>query len=77
MGPGATSERELAWFDWSIVNDISADGKTVLLSEEGEAGGFNYLIYMRNTDGSSRCQNSVWTEPRLYFGNNCSLPAPK
>ncbi|MGZ4813180.1 MAG: protein kinase domain-containing protein [Terriglobales bacterium] len=52
LGPGATKERELAWFDWSIVNDISADGKTVLLSEEGEAAGTNYLVYVRNTDGS-------------------------
>jgi eukaryotic-like serine/threonine-protein kinase len=52
LGPGATSERELAWFDWSIANDISADGTTVLLSEEGEAAGNNYLTFMRNTDGS-------------------------
>ena len=52
LGPGATKERDLAWFDWTIANDISADGKTVLLSEEGEAAGFNYAVFLRNTDGS-------------------------
>ena len=52
LGPGATKERELAWFNWSIAQDITPDGKTVLLEEEGDAGGSNYLVYIRNTDGS-------------------------
>ena len=52
LAPGATRERDMAWFDWGIVNDMTPDGKTILLSEEGSAGGFNYLIFLRNTDGS-------------------------
>ncbi len=49
---GETKERELGWFNWSIVKDITADGKTLLLEEEGDAGGSNYLIFSRGIDGS-------------------------
>ncbi len=52
MAPGETRERELAWFNWSLLRDITPDGKTVLLEEEGDAGGSNYLVYVRKTDGS-------------------------
>ncbi len=52
VAPGDTRERELAWFNWSLARDITADGKTVLLEEQGDAGGLNYLVYLRNTDGS-------------------------
>jgi eukaryotic-like serine/threonine-protein kinase len=31
--------RDLSWFDFSIVRDLSADGKTIAFSESGEAGG--------------------------------------
>ena len=52
LAPGQTQERELAWFNWSLVRDITPDGKLVLLEEEGDAGGGSYLIYLRATDGS-------------------------
>ncbi|MBZ5647989.1 MAG: protein kinase [Acidobacteriia bacterium] len=52
LAPGETRERELAWFNFSIVQDITPDGKTILLDEQGDAGGSNYLIYLRATDGS-------------------------
>ncbi len=52
LPPGETHERALSWFDWSLVTDMSADGKTVVFSETGEAVGSNYSIYMRKTDGS-------------------------
>ena len=51
-GPGSVSERDLSWFDWSLVADISGDGKTVLFTESGEAGGAGYSVYLRGTDGS-------------------------
>jgi serine/threonine protein kinase/Tol biopolymer transport system component len=51
--PGETRERSLSWFDWSLVTDMSDDGKTIVFSESGEAVGTNYSIYTRNTDGSS------------------------
>jgi eukaryotic-like serine/threonine-protein kinase len=50
--PGETSERSLSWFDWSLLTDMSDDGKTIVFSESGEAVGTNYSIYTRNTNGS-------------------------
>jgi Tol biopolymer transport system component len=52
MGPGAKEERELGWFGWSIVRDISRDGHKILFEEEGDGGGSNYTVYLRDTDGS-------------------------
>ena len=52
LPPGETSERSLSWFDWSLLSDMSADGKTVIFSETGEAMAGNYSIFMRKTDGS-------------------------
>jgi Tol biopolymer transport system component len=52
LAPGETHERSLTWFDWSLVSDLSNDGKTLLFSETGEAVGGNYSIFLRKTDGS-------------------------
>ena len=52
LAPGETRERSLSWFDWSLLGDISADGKTIVFSETGEAEGANYSIFLRKTDGS-------------------------
>jgi serine/threonine protein kinase/Tol biopolymer transport system component len=52
LPPGETRERSLSWFDWSLLSDLSADGKTAIFSETGEASGGNYSIYLRKTDGS-------------------------
>jgi len=49
---GASQPRELSWFDFSLPSDLSADGKTLLFGEVGEAGGATYGIYIRGTDGS-------------------------
>jgi len=45
-------ERELAWLDASSVADLSADGRTLLLNEEGEGAGAGPVVYLRATDGS-------------------------
>jgi hypothetical protein len=45
-------ERDLAWFDWSLLADLSEDGRTVLFTESGEAGGAGYSVLVRGTDGS-------------------------
>jgi len=50
--PGGKEERELGWFGWSVARDISRDGKKVLFEEEGEGGGPNYTVFLRDTDGS-------------------------
>ena len=45
-------ERELAWLDASSVADLSSDGRTLLLNEEGEGAGTGPVVYLRATDGS-------------------------
>jgi len=52
LDPGAAEERELSWGDWSVLDDVSADGRTVLFSEEGNAVGDTYAVCIRGTDGS-------------------------
>ncbi len=49
---GDTKERDLSWLDWSVPDDLSVDGKTVVFTEAGEGGGQNYAAYIRNIDGS-------------------------
>jgi eukaryotic-like serine/threonine-protein kinase len=51
-GPGDTQDKDLSWLDWSLVSDISADGRTFLFSETGEGGGEAYTAYARKMDGS-------------------------
>jgi serine/threonine protein kinase/Tol biopolymer transport system component len=50
--PGGKGESELGWFGWSELRDISPDGHKILFEEEGDGGGSNYTVYLRNTDGS-------------------------
>ncbi len=52
LAPGATQERSLPWFDWSLLSDLAQDGTAVVFSETGEAVGSNYGIFLRKTDGS-------------------------
>src|SRR5580700_6436064 len=52
MPPGGKEEHELGWFGWSIARDISRDGHKVLFEEEGNGGGPNYTVFLRDTDGS-------------------------
>jgi WD40 repeat protein len=52
ISPGGKQERELGWFGWSVLRDLSRDGTKVLFYEVGEAGGPNYTVFLRNTDGS-------------------------
>ena len=51
-GPGAKKEQDLSWQDWSLPEDISRDGKTLLFDEEGEQSGPNYIVAMRDMAGS-------------------------
>jgi eukaryotic-like serine/threonine-protein kinase len=52
LAPGENRERDLSWFDFSIASDLSADGKTLLFYEFGEAGAVQSTSYLRKTDGS-------------------------
>jgi len=67
LAPGETKERDLTWLDYSVVADISSDGKTLLFTEEGFAGGPQYAVYLRGSDGSPAI--------RLGKGNACALSA--
>ncbi|MGO9086168.1 MAG: protein kinase domain-containing protein, partial [Candidatus Sulfotelmatobacter sp.] len=52
MAPGGKEERELGWFGWSQLRDISQNGRKILFEEEGDGGGPNYTVFLRDTDGS-------------------------
>jgi Tol biopolymer transport system component len=49
--PGASTERDLSWFDWSTVADISSDGRKLLFHEWGEGVAGNPTVYLRDTGG--------------------------
>ena len=51
MAPGETKERDLSWQDWTVPSSISGDGKTLLFTEAGEAGGGEYAVFIRDTNG--------------------------
>jgi Tol biopolymer transport system component len=51
--PGETSEQDLSWLDASEVDDISYDGKQLLITEFGEGGGVGRgSVYLRGVDHS-------------------------
>jgi len=53
LAPGDASERDLSWQDWTVPADLSPDGKLLLFVEAGEAGGGEYAVFTRNTNGAS------------------------
>ncbi|HEV2064057.1 MAG TPA: protein kinase [Thermoanaerobaculia bacterium] len=53
MLPGETKERDLSGLEWSYGPILSADGKTAVFTEQGQAGGPGYSVYLRKMDGSA------------------------
>ncbi len=53
VAAGETTEREISHLDWGRAPILSADGKTVVFTEEGEGGGKGYSIFLRKMDGSA------------------------
>ncbi len=49
---GDAREHDMSFLDYSFAADLSADARTLLFDEEGEAGGANYTVYLRKSDGS-------------------------
>lgn len=47
------TDRDLSWLDFSRADDLSLDGRTIVLTVEGEAASKDYEVYLRNTDGST------------------------
>jgi hypothetical protein len=50
---GDAAERDLSWLDFSMARGMSEDGRFVLFTEVGAAGGSRAGVYMRNIDGSA------------------------
>ncbi|HEX8171313.1 MAG TPA: protein kinase [Thermoanaerobaculia bacterium] len=47
------AEGDASWLDWSILNDLSPNGKAILFSETREGGGAKSAVYLRNADAPS------------------------
>jgi len=52
LPPGESKERDLSWLDWSMPTGLSEDGKTLVVTEQGDGSGPGYSVYLRKTDGS-------------------------
>ncbi len=50
--PGQKGERDLSWSGWTVVDDISADYKWVLFSEQSVIAGGGYVVGIRSMEGS-------------------------
>ena len=48
--PGDAAEHDMSWLDWSMLADLSADGRTILFNETREGGGSNSSVYLRRAD---------------------------
>lgn len=51
--PGDVDEREVGWLDFSVVADLSQDGRHILFSEQGRTEGTLYGTYYGPTDASA------------------------
>ncbi len=50
---GDTAERNLTYYGWSLLDDISPDGRTIMFTEGGESDNTNdWSVFLRGTDGS-------------------------
>jgi Tol biopolymer transport system component len=52
LTPGATTEKDVSWRDWSYPTDISADGNTLLFDEQGLESGLTYTVAVQDMRGS-------------------------
>jgi dipeptidyl aminopeptidase/acylaminoacyl peptidase len=74
---GDPHPRDLSWLDYSVVRDLSADGKTIVFSESGEAGGAIYGVYIRHTDGDSAVRLGDGTTEALSPDGRWVLSIPR
>ena len=53
VAAGSDRERDQSWLDLSEVDDVTADGANLLMTEWGEGGGVGrWSVFLRKTDGS-------------------------
>ena len=53
---GQMHERNVSWFDWTWLSDISSDGKLVALTEQAAAVRGRNTVYIRPVDGGPAVQ---------------------
>ncbi len=68
---------DLSWFDYSVVRDLSPDGKTIIFSESGEAGGAIFGVYLRGIDGSPAIRLGDGTSEALSPDGQWVLSIPR
>src|SRR5262249_10926038 len=76
LAPGESRERDLSWQDWTLPADITRDGKTMLFVEAGEAGGGDYAVFTRETNGASAVRLGQGTPLALSQDLNLPLVFP-
>ena len=79
LPPGETRERDLSWLDWSLLQDISADGSMILFDESAEGGGETGSVYLRPIDGSPAIRLGEGTGRSISPDGQwavCGLPSP-
>jgi eukaryotic-like serine/threonine-protein kinase len=52
LGPGDTEERQLGWLDFSVLEALSSDARTILFTEQRMGGRPFGAVYLRRTDGA-------------------------
>jgi len=63
-GPNS-APRDMSWLDWTLVRDVSADGKSILFDETGVGGGELHGVYLRDVGSSSAVRLGDGFNPRL------------
>lgn len=51
--PGNTAEHDVSWLDWTMLNDLSANGQKILMSETREGGGAAGGVFLRQNDNNA------------------------
>jgi eukaryotic-like serine/threonine-protein kinase len=74
---GEPHQRDLSWLDYSVIRDLSADGKTMIFSESGEAGGAIFGVYIRRTDGGPAIRLGDGTTESLSPDGKWVLSIPR
>jgi hypothetical protein len=64
-GPGDSRERELSGLDWSLIRDISSDGKLFTYDESGEGAGDSPGSYLRDVSTPAAVRIGTGQGPML------------
>jgi Tol biopolymer transport system component/predicted Ser/Thr protein kinase len=65
LPPNGAAPRDLAWFDSSLLYELSNDAQSIVFAELSNGQGRNSAIYLRKTDGSPAIQLGYGYRPSL------------